>query len=299
MEFKKLRLSDKNLFEEFLDSDKYNLSTYHFCNIFIWKDFFEIFYTILDGYLCLFFKDKQGCFMYLPPLGREPIPSVINTCFAIMDKLSINKDISRIENVEKKDFALYQDYGYTYYAKPGDYLYKREDIAFLRGIKFKSKRSSYNYFIKHYDFGFRPFLRQDTEACLDLYQRWSQQRKDKFPDLLYQSMLQDSFRCQKVAMENFFHLDLIGYMIKIKDKITGYIFGFPINSRIFCILFEICDLFYRGISQFIFSQFCRQISDYQYINVMDDSGLENLRRVKLSYHPACIVPNYIIKKVYD
>lgn len=311
MEFKELKLSDRNLFERFLCFDEYQLSTYNFSNIFIWKDHFRIFYTVLNEYLCVFFKDKNSCFMYFPPLpgniGKTPglmesvgkiSLSVINNCFAIMDSFNINKDMSRIENVEEKNLAPCQSYGYIYSAKLGDYLYKRKDIAFLNGNKFKSKRACYNYFIKHYDFQFRPFLRQDTDACLALYQLWVKQREDKFTDSTYRTMLDDSLLCQKVAMENFLELSLVGYVIKIKDRIVGYTFGSPLNSKTFCIFFEICDLTCRGISQFIFSQFCRQMSDYQYINIMDDSGLENLRKVKLSYRPICIVPNYIIKRNY-
>ena len=234
--------------------------------------------------------------MYLPPLGSKPDESVIETCFAIMDGFNLNKDISRIENVEEKDLPFYQEYGYAYSTKPGDYLCRKKDIANLTGNKFKSKRASYNYFIKHYDFEFRPFLKQDKPTCLALYQQWARQRKDIFSNSLHQAMLEDSFLCHKVAMENFLQLGLIGYAIEIKGRIAGYTFGFPINSRIFCILFEICNLSCRGISQFIFSQFCRQLSGYQYINIMDDSGLANLRKVKLSYYPVQIIPNYIIKR---
>lgn len=234
--------------------------------------------------------------MYLPPLGREPDSSVIKRCFAIMDRFNTNKDISRIENVEEKNLPSYQRFGYTHYAKPGDYLCKREDITYLKGNKFKSKRAAYNYFIKHYDFEFRPYIVQDKPGCLALYQHWAKQRVDRFSDSLYQGLLEDSFICHKVTMENFLPLGLLGYVTKIKDKIAGYTFGFPINPRIFCILFEICDLLYGGISQFVFSQFCRQLSDYHYINIMDDSGLDNLRKVKLSYHPVRIVPNYVVRR---
>jgi len=296
MKFRELKLSDQNLFEEYLDSDEYQLSAYHFCNIFIWEKLYRIFYIILDGNLCLFFKDKQGCFMYLPPLGIKLDLSVINNCFAIMDRFNVNKEVSRIENVQERNLSSYQSIGFTHFAKPGDYLCRKEDIVSMRGNRFKSKRASYNYFIKHYDFEFRPFLKQDKDDCIALYQHWAKQRKARFLDSVYQGMLEDSFSCFRVAMDNFDKLGLIGYIVKIKDKIAGYAFGFPINPKIFCILFEICDLKYRGISQFIFSQFCRELSDCQYINVMDDSGQENLRKVKLSYRPLHIVPNYIIKR---
>jgi hypothetical protein len=297
MEFKDLQLSDRNIFEQFLSLREHYLSAYHFGNIYIWKELFRIFYAILDGHLYIFFKDKIGCFMYLPPLGSTPDTSLLNRCFAIMDEFNVNKDIPRIENVEEKDAVFYRVHGYIHSVKPGDYLCARDDIISLKGNSYKSKRASYNYFIKHYDFEFRPFLGKDTDACLALYRRWAEERKGKFADLVYRGMLEDCFSSHKLAMENFTQLGLLGYVVKIKDEIAGYTFGFPLNAETFCVLFEICNLSYRGISQFIFSQLCRQLSDYRYINIMDDSGLENLRRVKLSYRPVCLAPNYIIKRI--
>lgn len=296
MELKELELTDRDLIEKFLASDEHWLSAYYFANIFIWKELFRIFYVVVDGCLCIFFKDPNSCFMNLAPLGRKPDASVLNRCFAIMDKFNANKNISRIENVEEKEAVVYQGDGFSISPKSGDYLYTGGDLVSLKGSRFKSKRASYNYFLKHYDFEFRPFHKEDSEASLALYRRWAEERMAKFFDSVYQRMLQDSFSCHKVAMENFARLGLIGYVIKIKDRICGYTFGFRLNPKTFCVLFEICDLSYRGISQFIFSRFCRQLSDYQYINIMDDSGLENLRRAKLSYRPVRIVPNYIVKR---
>ena len=295
MELKELRLSDSKLFEQFLSSEEYHLSTYHFSNIFIWSSLFRIFYVHLDGYLCVFFKDKHSMFMYLPPLGRESEPAVIHSCFRIMDRFNNDRNKSRIENVQENRLAFYKKAGYPCFNKPGEYLYMREDIATLAGNRFKSKRASYNHFIKHYEFEFRTYYKQDMSGCLALYQHWKEERKNRFSDLVYQAMIEDNFPCQKLAMENFSRLGLVGYVIRIKDRITGYTLGFSINPMTFCILFEICDLEYKGISVLLFSEFCRRLTDYKYINVMDDSDLENLRKVKLSYHPVFIEPNYIIK----
>ncbi|MFH1678695.1 MAG: phosphatidylglycerol lysyltransferase domain-containing protein [Candidatus Omnitrophota bacterium] len=296
MDFKELRISDRGVFQRFLNIDEHYLSAYHFVNIFIWGGAFRIFYAILNDCLCVFFKDKNSCFMYLPPLGDKPGLSVMNTCFAIMDDFNANKNISRIENVGEKDLDFFKEYGFEYYSKPGDYLCGREDIISLKGNRFKSKRASYNYFIKHYGFEYRPFLLQDADACLALYCRWAKERRRKFSDSFYQAMLDDSFLCQKAAMENFFQLGLFGSVVRSKEELVGYTFGFPLSPKTFCVLFEICNLTFRGVSQFIFTEFCRQLPGYQHINIMDDSGLLNLRRVKLSYCPVRIVPNYIVRR---
>ena len=45
--------------------------------------------------------------------------------------------------------------------------------------------------------------------------------------------------------------------------------------------------------------FAQELKNYKFINVMDDSGLENLKKVKLSYHPVKLVPAYIVRRKHE
>ncbi|MCX5692347.1 MAG: phosphatidylglycerol lysyltransferase domain-containing protein [Candidatus Omnitrophica bacterium] len=166
-----------------------------------------------------------------------------------------------------------------------DYVYFREDISGLKGNKYKHKRASYNYFSKNYKFQYLPYRQNMKGDCLKLFSKWVSARKQKFLDLYYHKLLEDSFSAHKLAMENFKALGLTGRVIKIKNEIAAYTFGFELKKDTFCILLEVCNLNFKGISEFIFSEFSKEMSRYKYINAMDDSGLENLRISKLSYHP--------------
>ncbi|MBU1871202.1 MAG: DUF2156 domain-containing protein, partial [Candidatus Omnitrophica bacterium] len=226
MVFKELQLSDQGIFEQLLSSNGYSLSSYHFGNIFVWKGLFRIVYAVIKGRICLFFQDKHTCFMYLPPLGGEPDISILEACFTIMDKFNLNKNISRIENVQKDSLCFYRRLGYDTRLKSPDYLYLREDISALRGNKLKSKRASYNYFNKKYDFELRPFCKEDAPGCLLLHKQWVSRRRQKVDDPAYRWMLGDSFSSHKLAMDNFRKLGLIGYVLKSKKEVIGYTFGF-------------------------------------------------------------------------
>lgn len=287
-------LEDKGIFESYLKRDSYSLSYFSFPNIFIWKNIFEIFYLEIKGSLCVFFKDRIGVFMSIPPLGNLQEDTVFK-CFEIMDSENKNKSISRIENVEEKYLDFYKNLGFQVKLKDREYVCKRCDLVSLRGDKFKSKRNSYNYFLRNYKFQYlvyNPFMR---EECISLYKRWAENRRKKFSDPVYQKMLTDNFSCLEVALENYQDLDLVGRVIKIDGNLCGFSFGFGLNENTFCILFEITDLKYKGISQFLFREFCRELADYEYINIMDDSGLENLRKTKSSYS-ALQIPGYIVTR---
>lgn len=293
MKFRNLNLRDRSLFNTFLSLGKHELAAYSFENVYTSSSLFDIFWMVSSGSLCIFFRDKTGCFLYLPPLGKCTEPQAIAQAFSIMDSFNENKEVSRIENIEEEDVPIYRNLGYLCRQKPGDYLCDRLDLAGLKGGRFKSKRASVNYFLKNHTFKYRQFTSQDKNACLRLYSRWAGERKAHNPDTLYRGMLSDSGRCLKALLADYRKLALIGRVVEIDSQIKAFTFGYRLNKDIFCVLYEITDLSAKGLAQFIFHRFCAELTGYKYINVMDDSGLENLKKVKLSYQPKKLVPAYI------
>jgi len=292
----KLTLKDKKLFNKYLALTPHELAAYSFANIYIWKDIYDIKWVIIENSLCIFFQDKIGCFMYLAPLAGEQRPLVLKEAFKIMDSINKNKDISRIENIEEKDLDYYRALGYLCHEKYPDYLCLRNDLAYLRGNKFKSQRASYNYFIKHYNFDARRMKAVDKKECLSLFYLWLEERKSQCNDDIYCGMLEDNRKIIKDTLANYKQLDLEGITVRVDKKIKGFSFGYKLNKETFCILYEITDLSIKGLAQFIFRQFSQELKNYKYINIMDDSGLENLRKTKLSYKPIRLIPSYIVTR---
>jgi uncharacterized protein len=296
MKLNPLSLKDKNLVNDFLRLNRHKLSVYAFENIYIWKKLFEIFWAVIEGRLCVFFRDKIGCFMYLPPLGGEVSGEVLNKAFGIMDNFNSHTGISRIENAEEGLIKEYDKLGYFHQDKFCEYLYKRMDLTELKGAGFKSKRACCNYFTKHYGFQYLDFSPKDKNECLLLYERWADQRKRDNQDTVYTGMLEDSGICLRQLLRSYKYLSFSGRVVRIAKEIKGFSFGFALNKEIFCVLYEVADLSVKGLAQFIFRGFCGDCGSYKYINIMDDSGIPNLKKTKLSYQPAELVPAYIISR---
>ncbi|MEK6714632.1 MAG: phosphatidylglycerol lysyltransferase domain-containing protein [Candidatus Omnitrophota bacterium] len=310
---KPLEVEDKIIFEKYLSKTRHELSIFSFANILIWQAHFDIRYRIIKDNLCVFFKDRIGCFMCLPPLGKNVGKETLEGCFKIMNSQNEDQRISRIENIEEGQADFYKKLDFKLYPKDKEYIYERKDLVTLAGDKFKSKRANYNYFIKHYDYEFSLLEKAAINDCLKTLENWKKERLSRpndpperhlvgrgiqsgaarNKDELYRNILEDNFLAQKEALLNYGHLGLSGRVIRIEGEVKAYTLGFELNKDIFCILAEVCDLKFKGMPQFLFREFCRMLDKYKYINVMDDSGLVNLRTVKLSYHPTKEINSYI------
>lgn len=296
MKLHALTLKDKKVFDEFLSREEHELSVYAFENIYIWRGLFQIHWGIIEGCLCVFFKDDFGAFLYLKPLGENKSNGLIEKVFQVMDKANKNKEVSRIENIEAKDTPFFESAGYNCVPKSHDYICLRKGLVSLSGNKFKSQRASFNFFTKNYDFEYLPLELQYKNQLLKLYDYWMISRKGANTDRIYQGMMDDSRNSLNNALKHYTQLRFKGGLVRVNKEIKAFTFGFQLNKETFCILYEITDLSIKGLAQFIFKRFCSELKDYKYINIMDDSGLENLKKVKLSYHPIKLTPAYIITR---
>ncbi|MFC1646241.1 DUF2156 domain-containing protein [Candidatus Omnitrophota bacterium] len=294
MQLNSINIKDKLIFDKFFSCRQHSLSAYAFENIFIWKNLYRILWTKIGRRLCVFFKDKVGCFLYLPPLGKDFSSGVARKCFEIMNSYNKNRLISRVENIEKNEVGLYKKAGFKIIVGGRDYICKKEDLVNLGGNLLKRKRATVNYFMRNYCFSYRPYRDTDRKESIDLFRLWMAERKTKNKDTVYQKLLEDNFVAFKTALNFYSKLKLVGRVIRVDGKIKAVTFGYPLGDKSFVVLFEVCNLKFKGIAQYIFREFSREQSVRE-INIMDDSGIDSLKRVKLSYHPYKSENNFIAR----
>jgi len=63
------------------------------------------------------------------------------------------------------------------------------------------------------------------------------------------------------------------------------------------VLIEKTNFNIQGAAQYLFREFSKVFADCTYINVGDDLGFENLRRVKMSYRPAMFGEKIILRRL--
>ncbi len=291
MQLQPLTLEDKIKLDGYLKEEGYSLSSYAFASIFAWASHFEVLKCQIGEKFCIFYRNQVGCFMALPPLGGQDM-NTVNECFAIMESINRNKDISRIENIEEKDLEFFKGNNFRIYEKSKDYIVDTRQMAELKGQKLKHKRNLVNFFKKTYDYRLRSYSDNDSSGVLALYERWMQERSSRNNEPVYQAMMQDSLGALKVFLKNYESLDADARVVESGGSVKAFTSGYPISQKLFCINFEIADPDFKGLSQFIFSEFAKELYRYPEINIMDDSGFINLRKTKLTYQPLRAVPSY-------
>jgi len=285
---KVISAKDRELFRQFFQPKKVRLFSHTFEYIYSWQDLAYIFWNIVDDNLLVFWRQADDFFLLIPPMGKEI------SSRAMEYSRQLCKDIGGliIENAIQEDTQVLKQYGLRTKVANHEYICDRQSLISLRGDKFKSARWSYNYFNKNFKAKIRKFGSQDTDACLKLYDSWAQGRLNKYQDRYYRLLLEDSFFSQRRLMLEFDFLKLRGEVVEIDDRISAYSLGYPIDDNCFCVCSEVADLQFKGISEFVFREFCRELVGFKFVNLMDDSGLANLKRKKLSYLPSQVNPIY-------
>ena len=292
--------NDKPIFDEYARQMDTRLSHYAFAPLYVWKEHFQFYWALLAEHLCVFAKQGEDYFMPILPMPCNPenysYRNVIHTAYQFMIESNRNPHIARIENVPQELCTFFQKDGFRATLKETEYLYETRTLSALNGNRFKSKRNAYNAFIERYPSAeFRHYCPADRDACFALYDAWRTARAATCDDAVYCAMLEDSQSAHRTAIAHAEALGLLGRIVCINEKVKGYTFGYPLNADTFCVLFEITDIGIKGLAQFIYREFCKELmSTYRWVSAMDDSGLENLKRVKRSYHPVELLPSYNI-----
>lgn len=284
------------------------LSTWSFPPHYIWKDLFTFSWTDIDGWLCLFAEYPDGIFMPLPPVGpcseignpsSSPFKDVLSQVIEYMEIRNHGSNVTRIENIPADLKEEIQQWGYAVIPKDSDYLYRTADLIHLKGNAYKSQRAAYNRFARAHRIWIAPYQIIDRDACFTLFHRWVHQKED-IPasrsgpnEDMARMMLRDAASAHRITLQEFRELGLTGRIVWVDGAVKAYTFGFPRSPEVFCVLLEVADRSVYGLAQYLFREFCREFQAYPLVNTMDDSGLPDLARTKLAYHPCQLVLNYI------
>lgn len=312
---KPFHMEAKEQMEHYLSMIDTELSDYTFAQNFIWQSYATGFYAIVNDTFCLFLLSGEELTMLLPPIGaKDKVNDALIECFDIMNAHNSSIYYSRIDYVHEQfleSFVNYLEEGteifeilesYIVEKKLVDYIYLTEDLIELKGNNYHTKRNEINKFKKSYPDITTEMLDPEihSDMIIGLLNSWIANRLKYMPkdqtELFLDGISHERFAIKKI-LKYYKQLDLIGMVLKIGGEIAGFTVGEKLSEETASVLIEKTDFEILGSAQFIFREFCKVLQqEYgcKYINVGDDMGFENLRKVKLSYRPNKLVTKYTI-----
>ncbi|WP_246599807.1 DUF2156 domain-containing protein [Clostridium lacusfryxellense] len=295
MIFKRLKIEDKNVLEEFIYPYKFLSCEYSFTTLYIWREACDICYVIYKGVLIIKKTDFEGKYYFMQPLGykTENIKEIITMLIDYKKENNMYylfKDLDEdfIEEIkgmydEDKDISIEED------RDNFDYLYESEKLIKLSGKKLHGKKNHYNSFIKNYNYEVKDILEDVVISdVITAAEKWYQGNKD---DYILQSELQGI----KDVVKNMNELKTTGIAVYVEDEIVAFSLGEKLNDNLAVVHIEKADIAYSGVYSFVNRAFVdRSFSDVRLINREQDLGIAGLRKSKLSYHPFKLEKKYIL-----
>lgn len=283
----------KTLFDRYIKLIEAPLSDYTFANNIIWLSQKSGFYQIIEDCFCLFSLNGDCLTMLLPPLGLPTRQAAaLDACFRIMDGYNLNSYFSMVEYVYR-DFVNIldpEDGRWLIERSLPDYIYRTDDLIQLKGNAYKTKRGEINQFRRtHPDHHLEQLGQKHWDGIHELINTWLRNRikymsGDSIADFFY--TVEQERQAIERALTHYDTLGLQGLCLFINHRLEGFTFGERITPDVANVLVEKTNFAIPGSAQYLFREFTKNFSDCTFINVGDDLGLENLRRVKMSYRPA-------------
>ncbi len=288
IEFKSPQLSDCKKFAPFFFDEGELSCEMNFISIYVWKRVYENQFYMDDK--TLIFKsrtdDDKGCVFSLPYGDFDYGMSII---FDYCKEQGISPNLWTSQGERLTRFLeKYNCYEIIPERDNFDYIYKREDLAELKGKKYHSKRNHIAAFSKKYNWSYEPLTPENKADFLAFSDKWYNDKGIEEDEGL---------RAEKKALGEILDsnvgIEYKGALIRIDGRVVAITLGSPINSKVFDIHYEKADKDFAAAYTVINREFAaRELSDYTYINREDDLGIEGLRKAKLSYKPEIILEKY-------
>ncbi|MAY03195.1 MAG: ribonuclease HII [Gammaproteobacteria bacterium] len=310
-------LAAKPIMEDYLRLLDLDISDYTFASNYLWLSNGSGFYSIIDDTFCFFLLTNGDISMLLPPIGlRDNIIKAIPTCFNLMvynnnsnmntkiyyvDESIVNEFVNELEE-HTEIFDLLTDY--IVERALVDYVYETSDLIELKGNSYSTKRNEINKFRRiHPDHILETLdVGKHADGILELLNKWIADRMKYLPAEQTEQFLDGIFSERsaiKRMLSAYNDLGLIGLVIIDNGQLIGFTVGEKINSDTASVIIEKTDFEVLGCAQYVFREFSKVLFEkYQVtrINVGDDMGFENLKKVKMSYRPSLMIPKYVIYK---
>lgn len=282
LEFRELRLEDKEAAEKIFFSLPYRLCDYHFADLFIWRSIFKTRIAFAEG--DIFIKFERGAVPhYLVPVGGGDLSAALRLLQEDADREGHEMLLACVtpELREELEAVFPGRFSYTPTRDTFDYVYSAEHLITLAGRKFHSKRNHITRFDQLGDWRYEAIDAGNIGECHAMSDEWYG---------INGGDTEPSLRLEHIAVEeafaHLFELGFAGGLIRLNGRVVAFSFGQRLCKDTFLTSIEKAYSDVEGAYTVINREFSAHNAEgFAYINREDDAGDEGLRKAKLSYRP--------------
>ena len=284
IEFRRLKLSQKEDYEKILFACPERSCEYTFANMYLWGRQETVFFPDCVG----FFSHFDGKSIYPYPIGPGDRRAVLERILADARERGIPCRITSMTKAETEElegwfpgqFLIRTD-------RDGfDYVYAIDDLADLKGRKFQKKRNHLNRFRSdHPEAVCVPLGPDNLGQARQMVADWFRQRlaEDPHGEYLLEEIAIDR------AFRHFRPLGMEGVMLMEGGQVLAVTLASRLSRSTMDVHFEKgredVEGAYAAVN-WAFARYLREkYPELRYLNREDDLGLEGLRKAKLSYQP--------------
>ena len=190
---------------------------------------------------------------------------------------------SMLETMFPGAFTFTRAEGYT------EYLYRRENLAEMKGSRYHGKRNHMAQFWRGYpDAEIQPLIAENAEFAVQIAEQWLAARADIHnPSLLYE------LSCIREAAAHFDALGLTGLLLYAEGRPIGMTMLSEIIPGVWDVHFEKVVYGFPHAWSVVVNETAKCLPQAEYLNREEDLGESGMRSSKQSYHPDIAQEKYI------
>lgn len=270
-----LSLNEKKSFDIFLKENDKILSDYSFVNLWMWNTSRKYETAIIDHFFCIrFFEDEK--LHYLFPIGKGDKNTIVEKLIQSTTGPFFMRAIPEFEKI---------NYPLTPEPDRFDYIYSFQDLISLSGNLYQAKRNLIHQFADHYTYEYLSIDKPLLEQVKIMQAEWAK----KNPSLAKEN------EAILRLFENYSDLNVLGGALLVNGEVIAYTIGEYLANDTLLIHIEKAFKDYKGAYQMINHEFLLNQRPVAFVNREEDLGIDNLKKMKESYHPIRLEKKYKIE----
>lgn len=295
LKLSEISIFDKKIFDDYIKKIDSQVSELNFTNLYMWRDYYEIRYSIINEFLCIISSSGDKPFCYFPIGDYSNIENLKIAIYSIREYFYQHNWEFIMCRVSALQISVLEDLDIKFIAKEDrdnfDYIYHVQSLSTLKGKKLDGKRNHINKFRKLHTFKYEEISDKNISDCVDILEKWSIQR-NYFED---ESLIAER-KANFDLLNNYKFLNVKGAIIIVDGKPEAFSVGEKLNSNTVVIHVEKANAEINGLYPLINQQFLlNHWNGIEYVNREQDLGINGLKKAKLSYNPIILLEKFTVE----